>query len=850
MPASQLLYFRVIIAIFCVAFVFSAPVLAQSSYIRFNQAGYLPSDSKTAIAFSEKPLSGRFSVEDAITKRVVFSGRLRAIDVQAWGSKFSHYYALDFTRVKRPGNFVLKLENTGDTSAQFPVGVYPAYQEDLLFFMRQQRCGYNPYLGVACHQHDGKTFFGPMPDGTVIDVTGGWHDAGDQLKYLITASNATARMMLAYELEKNKFADSVDALGRNGANGVPDILDEAKWGLDWIFKLHPAPDQLFHQVADDRDHRGFKLPDHDNADYGWGPNSYRPVYFADGKPQGLSKWKSSSTGVANIAGRSAAAMAIGYRIWKNDIKDQQYADKCLKAALELYAMGQKQEGYQQGNSYGAPYRYNEDTWADDMEWAAAELYKATGKAGYLADAKRYAKIIGATSFMQYETSDMGEQMSRHYERYPFTNVGHFALYPLVDRKTRAELAGYYRDGIERIIARGKTNAYGVGVPFLWCSNNLVVAFVTQVMLYEKMTADMRFHREMIAHRDWLLGRNPWGTSMFSDIPAAGVSPQDVHLPLVQILKKPVRGGLVDGPIDAKTYSGLIGLHLTHEDEFALFQPAGLVYHDDVGDYSTNEPTMDGTADAVLMMAMFSDRHSPSKSTATNFTYDHGAITRGDKTVKKLALVFTGDEFGEGADDIAKTLEKEKVKASFFLTGRFYRNPAFAAAIKRLKRDGNYLGPHSNEHLLYADWTDRNKTLVTKEQFDQDLAKNYEAMQQFGINKSAAHYFLPPYEWHNETIAEWTSANGLQLVNFTPGTGSNADYTTPSMKNYASSDAILQRIKAYQAKDPNGLNGFILLMHIGAGPERTDKFYSRLPELIEWLRSKNYEIVRIDQLFSK
>jgi peptidoglycan/xylan/chitin deacetylase (PgdA/CDA1 family) len=260
--------------------------------------------------------------------------------------------------------------------------------------------------------------------------------------------------------------------------------------------------------------------------------------------------------------------------------------------------------------------------------------------------------------------------------------------------------------------------------------------------------------------------------------------------------------------------------------------------------------MDGTADAVLMMAMFSDRHSPSKSTATNFTYDHGAITRGDKTVKKLALVFTGDEFGEGADDIAKTLEKEKVKASFFLTGRFYRNPAFSAAIKRLKRDGNYLGPHSNEHLLYADWTDRNKTLVTKEQFDQDLAKNYEAMQRFGINKSATHYFLPPYEWHNETIAEWTSANGSQLVNFTPGTGSNADYTTPSMKNYVSSDAILQRIKAYQAKDPNGLNGFILLMHIGAGPERTDKLYSRLPELIEWLRSKNYEIVRIDQLFSK
>ena len=188
------------------------------------------------------------------------------------------------------------------------------------------------------------------------------------------------------------------------------MLDEAKWGLDWIFKLHPAPDQLYFQVADDRDHRGFKLPQNDPADYGWGPNSYRAVYFADGKPQGLGKWQSKSTGIANIAGRSAAAMAMAYRIWKNDLHDNAFAEKCLRAAEELYQMGQHREGYQQGNSYGAPYRYNEDTWADDMEWAAAELYKALRKPSYLSDANRYAAIIGPTSWMQYEElSDMGNR---------------------------------------------------------------------------------------------------------------------------------------------------------------------------------------------------------------------------------------------------------------------------------------------------------------------------------------------------------------------------------------------------------------------------------------------------------
>ncbi|HSU24374.1 MAG TPA: glycoside hydrolase family 9 protein, partial [Pyrinomonadaceae bacterium] len=461
---------------FVLAIAFSVSAAAQSVYIRINQVGYLPADKKTAIAFSKAPISGAFTVKDSTTTQTVFSGTLRPAARSEWGGGFPYNYALDFSNLRSPGRFTI--EAAGTVSGNFQIGEYPAYQEDLLFFMRQQRCGYNPFLDMVCHQRDGRSFYAPFPDGTFVDASGGWHDAGDQLKYLITASNATARMILAYELEKPKFADAVDDLGRPWPNGVPDVLDEAKWGLDWIFKLHPAPDQLFHQVADDRDHRGFKLPDQDNADYGWGPNSYRPVYFADGKPQGLGKWKSKATGVGNVAGRSAAAMAMAYRVWKTDLKDPVFAARCLKAAEELYAMGKRQEGYQQGNSFGAPYRYNEDTWADDMEWAAADLYKATRKAAYLTDAKRYAKIAATTSWMEFENSDMGPQMSLHYEMYPFTNVGHFALYPLVDAKTKRELAGYYRSGIEKIITRGKSNPYGVGVPFLWCSNNLVVAFVT------------------------------------------------------------------------------------------------------------------------------------------------------------------------------------------------------------------------------------------------------------------------------------------------------------------------------------------------------------------------------------
>src|SRR5688572_1144578 len=76
--------------------------------------------------------------------------------------------------------------------------------------------------------------------------------------------------------------------------------------------------------------------------------------------------------------------------------------------------------------------------------------------------------------------------------------------------------------------------------------------------------------------------------------------------------------------------------------------------------------------------------------------DQGAITRGSIAYKKLALVFTGDEFGDGAAFIAKTLRDQQINGSFFLTGNFYRNNRFKQVIQQLKHDGNYMGTHSDQ----------------------------------------------------------------------------------------------------------------------------------------------------------
>jgi endoglucanase len=119
-----------------------------------------------------------------------------------------------------------------------------------------------------------------------------------------------------------------------------------------------------------------------------------------------------------------------------------------------------------------------------------------------------------------------------------------------------------------------------------------------------MTGDKKYHAYMIGLTDWLLGRNPWGVSMFTGIPRNGVYARDVHTSTWSLTKKEVVGGLVDGPIYQSIYKKLLGLELTKPDPFAKFQNQYVVYHDDIGDYSTNEPTMDGTACAVMLMAYF------------------------------------------------------------------------------------------------------------------------------------------------------------------------------------------------------------------------------------------------------
>lgn len=219
----------------------------------------------------------------------------------------------------------------------------------------------------------------------------------------------------------------------------------------------------------------------------------------------------------------------------------------------------------------------------------------------------------------------------------------------------------------------------------------------------------------------------------------------------------------------------------------------------------------------------------------------GAYYRADTSARVIYLNFTAHEFMEGLPFVARVLDSMKVPASFFLTGDFVRKePGW---VKKLSGAGHYVGPHSDKHLLYCDWTKRDSLLESISIIRKDLEDNVEALVRLGINRAAIRFFMPPYEWYNRDVFELVKDMGYVMVNFSPGTSSNADYTTPDMKNYLSSDTIMQRIMRFD--QTRGMNGFHLLIHVGTDPARTDKLYKRLPELIAYFRSRGYRFARFE-----
>lgn len=557
---------------------------ADPAWIRINQLGYAPQGVKVAVWGSKgnAPVKEFVLIDSATGKKVLRKTAGKAMG--AYGP-FAQSQRLDFSSFNKSGTYYLQAGNARSPYFRIAKNVYDGAADLCLRYMRQQRSGFNPFLKDSCHMYDGYSLYGPMPDSTFIPVSGGWHDASDYLQYSTTSANATAHLLMAWRDFPSVFKDAHAANGLAGSNGVADVLDEAKWGLDWLLKMHPKPDWMFNQIADDRDHAGMRIPKLDSM---YGRGYERPVYFITGEPQVRGKFMNNTTGTSSTAAKFAGAFAIASGIYKNI--DKPYSDLMQLKAGTAYQFALKKPGVTQTASVKSPYIYAEDNWVDDMEFGAATT-------GRIADAMRYAADEPVTPWL-------GEDTAKHYQWYPFINLGHYELAKKLTGPARAKVLGYYKTGIERVWKKASQNAFYRGVPFIWCSNNLTASFAIQCYWYRSLSNDKQFRELEQANFDWLFGCNPWGTSMVYGLPAHGDTPTDPHAAFTHLMKAPIDGGLVDGPVYGNIYNNLIGIQLFNPDLYAPFQSQLAVYHDDYGDYSTNEPTMDGTASLVYLLAAF------------------------------------------------------------------------------------------------------------------------------------------------------------------------------------------------------------------------------------------------------
>ena len=572
-------------------------LFAQSSWVRINHIGYLPKDVKVAVLISTENVlpdfsfnrsrglppvlasslnvTPDFSLIDAKTGEVIFSDKGKTADAAYWGLRSA--FRLDFSSVEREGTYYI--ETAGVRSPEFAIGtkVYEGSADFLLTYMRNQRCGDNPITGL-CHQEDGYIVHHPTRDGEYIDLTGGWHDANDRLKYTTTTNSAVYHMMLAYYQAKDKsiFKDNYGADGRPGSNGIPDILDEIRWGLDWLVRMNPAPKEFFNQVADNR---GDRVP---------GPG--RPAYFLTGEPQQVFTSVNRTTGVASSAGKFSACFALGAEIFKD--LDPVLAQKMRDRAESAYDFAMEIPGNTQTTNITSPYFYEEDNWIDDVELAAATFYMLSKDSLWQARGTYWGELEPINPLWV-------NGFARHYQFYPFVNLGHHLMANSNDEITHKKFTDLMRRGLQLIRDRAGNEPFMRGVPYVWCSNFAVIGAASFAHQYKEVSGDRSFEEMEAALRDWIFGCNPWGLSFVGGFPEGADGPRH---------GANRNGGLVDGPIDREWHQTLVGpgqREIDPNDPFAPFNNGPAVFYH--FSYGTNEPVIDGTCYLIYHLSIMEQR---------------------------------------------------------------------------------------------------------------------------------------------------------------------------------------------------------------------------------------------------
>lgn len=514
-------------------------------FIRVNQVGFRANDYKIATVISDADISGSaFKVIESKTGKESVSGKI-VKGPSGWGN-FPFGYSVDFTSLKKEGRYYIDV--AGKKSPEFLISSrnYITITDSLLKFFKIQRCGpTNPILHDVCHLYDANKLVGELRAGG-IDVTGGWHDAGDYTKFLNTTAFTTYLLLFSYEFNRTRYENDSDK------NGVPDILDEAKIGLDWLLRCNYAPGKLVIQVQDLKDQTvGWRMPENDTLRY------ERPAFAGIGK---------------NLVGLYSATMSLASRIWKDRIKNNEFSERCLNAATNIYAVRNAVPNVDK-NPIGM---YQDSRFWGKLALGAIEMYNTTKKQEYLREAQTYADSAGSDYWWSW--GDMNA-------------LAHYKIAKHVPR-----FSDYILNNLIAFNDNRNKNLFQEGTVFSWGTSHTFLGIALHAILYRDLTGKNNFDSLAFSQRDYILGNNPWGVSFIYGYGEKYT--KYFHSQVAYFNGGYFPGGVAAGPAPKAI---LDGYNIERKNfSYNKFNSADVLYYDDRNDYITNEPTIVTNATAIFV----------------------------------------------------------------------------------------------------------------------------------------------------------------------------------------------------------------------------------------------------------
>ncbi|MFI8825490.1 glycoside hydrolase family 9 protein [Streptomyces sp. NPDC053431] len=568
---------------------------AATTAVRVNQVGYLPDGPKRATVVSTATQALTWQLRNA-AGTVVASGSTvpRGADTPSGQS----VQVADFSSYRSTGSgYVLAVDGSDSAPFDIRADLYDTLRADSMAFFHHQRSGIavdaslvgsayaRPagHLGVAPNLGDTSV---PCQTGVCDysqDVRGGWYDAGDHGKYVVNGGISTWLLVNSFERAKRAgrdapLGDSTLRVPERG-NGTPDVLDEARWELDFLMRM---------QVPEGRPYAGMAF--HKVHDAAWTGMPMRP----DQDPQPRELHRPSTAATLNLAA-AAAQCARVFRPY-----DSAYADRCLAAARRAWAAAQANPAvYAPASDSTGGGAYEDTRVTDEFYWAAAELYATTGESAYRDAVTSSSWHTSADAFGPYgfgwaDTAALGRLVLATVPNgLPATDLA----------RVRASVTTAADGYLSRMAAQG----YAVPVPadgYFWGSNGEVADDAVVMAVAGELSGDGRYRTGALETLDYLLGRNALGRSYVTGYGETSSQNQHHRFWAHQLdasLPHPPAGSLAGGP-----NSGL--QDSVAQEKLAGCAPAAC-YVDDIGSYSTNEVAINWNAPLAWLSAYAAERTS-------------------------------------------------------------------------------------------------------------------------------------------------------------------------------------------------------------------------------------------------